>query len=164
MMEDYLPSDAKGPNDLYTARIGSFADGDSVDYSVTGADDVGVKATYPEKGYRNFYVNGPPPPPVVPPEPKKEDMSIYPILFLLIIFAIFAVVIALSMRSPKDPRAPKKVSGKTAVERLDDKVDPEKASFPDGQGRGRSRYGEPPDTDRHSSEGGGYSRYKDEKY
>ncbi len=154
----------KGPNDLYTARIGSFADGDSVDYSVTGADDVGVKATYPEKGYRNFIVNGPPPPPVVPPEPKKEDMSIYPMLFLLIIFAIFAVVIALSMRSPKDPRAPKKVSGKTAVERLDDKVDPEKASFPDGQGRGRSRYGEPPDTDRHSSEGGGYSRYKDEKY
>jgi hypothetical protein len=67
------------------------------------------------------------------------------------------------MRRPKDPNAPKKVSDKTAIERIDERHD-EGSGFRDSGPRGGdSRYGEPPERDI-SDPTQVYSRFKDDKY
>ena len=171
-MSEQTATMKRGANDGYSATIGPFIDGTAVEYYVSASDDVGVKAKYPETGKRNFTVHGVAPPPVLPPEPVKEDMSLYGYIFLFIVFAIMAVLIGLSMRSPKDPHAPKKVSGKTAVEHIDDRADDgnEGSGFREdgrrgggGGGGGYDRVDRPPESDRYDA-GGGYTRHRDDNY
>jgi hypothetical protein len=158
-----------GPSDVYSTVIGPFQEAEKIDYWVSAVDEVNAKGRYPEASTRTFTVASPVGPPVLPPEPKKESNDIYAIIFLIIIFAVFAVGIGLTMRSPKDPYAAKKVTDRTATERIDDRTD-EGSGFresrpagrpPDRGGRpGQSRYGEPPEAD-HYDQGDSYSRFKD---
>jgi len=155
----------KGEGDTYSAVIGPFVDGDVVEYYVMATDELGIRDRYPGNTTRSFQVHGTPPPPDLPPSTSHEDIGIYGYIFLLIVFAIFALVIGLSMMRPKDPHAAKKVSDRTAVERIDERHDEyEGSGFRDSGPRDAgSRYGEPPERDI-SDPTEVYSRFKDDKY
>ena len=161
-----------GPNDVYSAVIGPFVEGTKVDYWVSAVDEVNAKGRYPEADTRSFTVATPWEPPYVPPTTQKESYDAYAFMVLMIIFAVFAVAIGLSMRSPKDPTAARKVTDRTATERIDDGAE-EGSGFREGPPRGgprerggrpgQSRYGEPPE-DAPYNRGDVYSRFKDDKY